>query len=55
MATENMGPVYFWKPEGENGFLGQWYPSRFSWHIPADFAEDGGSAGVTYDYENAEQ
>lgn len=22
--------VYFWKPEEENGYLGQWYPSRFT-------------------------
>jgi len=50
-----MGPVYFWKPEAENGFLGQWYPSQFTWDVPAGFAEDEGSAGVTYKYENAEQ
>ena len=23
------GPVYFWKPEQPNGFLGQWYPSEW--------------------------
>lgn len=22
-------PVYFWKPDQGNGFLGQWYPSPF--------------------------
>ncbi|KAL2375180.1 hypothetical protein RJ035_006789 [Blastomyces gilchristii] len=26
MAPTNSEPVYFWKPESENGYLGQWYP-----------------------------
>ena len=55
MATENTQPVYFWKPEEENGFLGQWYPSKFTWHVPTDRADGEGSADVTYKYENAEQ
>jgi predicted NAD-dependent protein-ADP-ribosyltransferase YbiA (DUF1768 family) len=38
-------PVYFWKPEGDVGFLGQWWPSSFSWEHD----------GETYTYANAEQ
>ncbi|KAG9127962.1 hypothetical protein FRC07_006979 [Ceratobasidium sp. 392] len=37
--------IYFWKPEEEHGYLGQWYPSVFT------STEPGGS----YTYENAEQ
>ncbi|KAG8747123.1 hypothetical protein FRC10_002172 [Ceratobasidium sp. 414] len=39
--------VYFWKPEEEHGYLGQWYPSVFV------SAESDGSTSFTY--ENAEQ
>ena len=41
--TNNL--VYFWRPEGEYGFLGQWWPSSFSW-------KDGDKE---YTYANAEQ
>ncbi|KAJ5894133.1 hypothetical protein N7495_005824 [Penicillium taxi] len=27
---DTSNPVYFWKPEGETGYLGQWWPSSFS-------------------------
>ena len=26
---ETNGPEYFWKPDGKNGYLSQWYPSEF--------------------------
>lgn len=38
-------PVYFWRPEGEYGFLGQWWPSSFSWK----------NGDEKYTYANAEQ
>ncbi|EPS28768.1 hypothetical protein PDE_03714 [Penicillium oxalicum 114-2] len=38
-------PVYFWKPEGEVGFLGQWWPSPFKWE----------HGNEKYTYANAEQ
>lgn len=38
-------PVYFWKPEGDVGFLGQWWPSSFEWEHD----------GERYTYANAEQ
>ncbi|CEJ59322.1 hypothetical protein PMG11_07950 [Penicillium brasilianum] len=41
--TDN--PVYFWKPEGDVGFLGQWWPSSFTWEHD----------GERYTYANAEQ
>lgn len=44
-SPDSTEPVYFWKPEAENGFLGQWWPSSFKW-------EDGEK---TYTYANAEQ
>lgn len=28
--STNDGPVYFWKPDQPNGYLGQWYPSKFT-------------------------
>lgn len=39
-------PVYFWKPDGPNGFLGQWYPSTFT-----EITE----SGEELKYENCEQ
>ncbi|PGH21549.1 hypothetical protein AJ80_03109 [Polytolypa hystricis UAMH7299] len=39
--------VYFWKPEGLDGYLGQWYPSKFTWTPP-------GNKEVLR-YDNAEQ
>lgn len=44
-SPDTRNPVYFWRPEGETGFLGQWWPSSFKWN--------GGDE--TYDYANAEQ
>ncbi|KAL3704714.1 hypothetical protein TMatcc_008386, partial [Talaromyces marneffei ATCC 18224] len=41
--TDN--PVYFWKPEGDYGFLGQWWPSSFSWKTDDE----------EYTYASAEQ
>ncbi|KAG8729684.1 hypothetical protein FRC12_020799 [Ceratobasidium sp. 428] len=38
--------IYFWKPEDDYGYLGQWYPSAFT------LVEGDGSK---YVYENAEQ
>ena len=26
---QTAGPLYFWKPQQPNGFLGQWYPSEW--------------------------
>ncbi|PGG97684.1 hypothetical protein GX51_07194 [Blastomyces parvus] len=52
MASTNSEPVYFWKPEQENGYLGQWYPSEFTWDRNLD-DEDGGVE--TLKYANAEQ
>jgi hypothetical protein len=43
---EKSGPVYFWKPEEQNGYLGQWYPSKFT------VTED---SGETLVYQNCEQ
>ncbi|KAJ6109304.1 DUF1768-domain-containing protein [Penicillium sp. IBT 16267x] len=34
MALTEHRPIYFWKPEGENGELGQWYPSSFIHDAP---------------------
>ncbi|OJJ45701.1 hypothetical protein ASPZODRAFT_510809 [Penicilliopsis zonata CBS 506.65] len=44
-SPDTNNPVYFWKPVGEYGFLGQWWPSSFEWEN-----EDG-----KYTYANAEQ
>lgn len=44
-SPDTSNPVYFWKPEGETGFLGQWWPSSFKWETD----------GETYNYANAEQ
>jgi predicted NAD-dependent protein-ADP-ribosyltransferase YbiA (DUF1768 family) len=38
--------IYFWKPNAEHGYLGQWYPSPFT-----STATD----GTKTTYENAEQ
>ncbi|KAJ5628042.1 DUF1768-domain-containing protein [Penicillium lividum] len=38
-------PVYFWKPNQENGAFGQWYPSSFNWPQGTE----------TFNYANAEQ
>jgi hypothetical protein len=38
--------IYFWKPDAEHGYLGQWYPSPFT-----STATD----GTKTTYENAEQ
>lgn len=43
--SENTSPVYFWKPEGETGYLGQWWPSSFIWT----------HGNERYTYANAEQ
>ncbi|KAJ5664258.1 N-glycosidase [Penicillium longicatenatum] len=45
MALADNTPVYFWKPEGENGVFGQWYPSSFVWTQGTE----------TFNYANAEQ
>lgn len=45
-STTTTGPIYFWKPEQENGYLGQWYPSPFTATLPD---------GTRQSYENAEQ
>ncbi|KAJ5938027.1 DUF1768-domain-containing protein [Penicillium verhagenii] len=45
MALPDNTPVYFWKPEGENGVFGQWYPSSFIWT----------QGNETFNYANAEQ
>lgn len=42
-------PIYFWKPEQEHGYLGQWYPSRF-----VSTAEIEGER-KEFVYQNAEQ
>ncbi|EEQ87930.1 uncharacterized protein BDCG_03050 [Blastomyces dermatitidis ER-3] len=52
MAPTNSEPVYFWKPESENGYLGQWYPSEFTWDRNLDDEDDGVE---TLKYDNAEQ
>ncbi|KAG8706539.1 hypothetical protein FRC08_000993 [Ceratobasidium sp. 394] len=39
--------IYFWKPEQEHGYLGQWYPSVF-----VSTESDG---PTSFTYENAEQ
>ncbi|KAH8696317.1 hypothetical protein BGW36DRAFT_298041 [Talaromyces proteolyticus] len=46
------GPVFFWRPEAEDGFLGQWYPAPFTWRKPVD-----GNEGEFEElhYQNAEQ
>ncbi|CAI7592786.1 unnamed protein product [Penicillium manginii] len=44
-SPDTSNPVYFWKPEGETGFLGQWWPSSFKWE----------NGEETYTYANAEQ
>jgi ribA/ribD-fused uncharacterized protein len=28
-CSEEAGPIYFWRPHEEYGYLGQWYPSPF--------------------------
>lgn len=45
MALTENTPVYFWKPEGENGVFGQWCPSPFVWTQGTE----------TLNYANAEQ
>ncbi|EED16103.1 conserved hypothetical protein [Talaromyces stipitatus ATCC 10500] len=44
-TSETSNPVYFWRPEGEYGFLGQWWPSSFSWK----------NGDEEFTYANAEQ
>lgn len=44
-SIDSNNPVYFWRPEGEYGFCGQWWPSSFAW-------KDGDKE---YTYANAEQ
>jgi hypothetical protein len=29
-------PVYFWQAENDDGYLGQWYQSPFTWRKPID-------------------
>lgn len=43
-------PIFFWKPDEENGWLGQWYPSPFTVKAP-DGTENGPETG----YVNCEQ
>ncbi|PGH28478.1 hypothetical protein GX50_08779 [[Emmonsia] crescens] len=52
MAPKDSEPVYFWKPESENGYLGQWYPSEFTWerHLENQIDEV-----EILKYDNAEQ
>jgi hypothetical protein len=45
MALAGNTPVYFWKPDGQNGAFGQWYPSSFIWT----------QGNETFNYANAEQ
>ncbi|GAM38713.1 hypothetical protein TCE0_033f09665 [Talaromyces pinophilus] len=45
LSIDTNNPVYFWRPEGEYGFCGQWWPSTFTW-------KDGDKR---YTYANAEQ
>ncbi|OAX83749.1 hypothetical protein ACJ72_01882 [Emergomyces africanus] len=40
MASKDWEPVYFWKPGSENGYLGQWYASEFTWERPFDDESD---------------
>ncbi|QSS51338.1 hypothetical protein I7I53_06636 [Histoplasma capsulatum var. duboisii H88] len=52
MGPKDSKPVYFWKPESDNGYLGQWYPSDFTWaRNPADAHGD----VEILKYDNAEQ
>lgn len=44
-SPDTSNPVYFWRPEGETGYLGQWWPSSFKWQ----------NGEETYTYANAEQ
>ncbi|WEW57137.1 hypothetical protein PRK78_002597 [Emydomyces testavorans] len=46
------GPVYFWKPEQPNGFLGQWYESKFT--VSQESAKGDGEM-VEIQYLNCEQ
>jgi hypothetical protein len=46
LPSDPAEPVYFWKPDQTNGFLGQWYPSPFTSTSPE---------GAETKYENAEQ
>ena len=45
MTSEDNEPVYFWRLEDDNAFLGQWYPASFEWKTGTD----------TFYYANAEQ
>jgi len=50
-------PVYFWRPEQPNGFLGQWYSSPLIWKRPLLSDVGDGDGKEEYDglkYENAE-
>ncbi|EER25411.1 uncharacterized protein CIMG_11500 [Coccidioides immitis RS] len=46
-SSADDGPVYFWKPEQENGFLGQWYESKFTVTQPGD-EDDAKNVEITY-------
>ncbi|KAK2739020.1 hypothetical protein FQN57_006702 [Myotisia sp. PD_48] len=49
MASEqDTGPVFFWKPEEKDGYLGQWYTSTFI------VKEDDESDGASVSYKNCE-
>ncbi|OJD18522.1 hypothetical protein AJ78_01438 [Emergomyces pasteurianus Ep9510] len=52
MASKDSEPVYFWKPGSDNGHLGQWYPSEFTWERPLDDENDGVEI---LKYDNTEQ
>lgn len=46
-------PVYFWHADGDDGYLGQWYQSPFTWLRPID-----GTDGEEFEelvYQIAEQ
>ncbi|KAK2773860.1 hypothetical protein FQN52_004460 [Onygenales sp. PD_12] len=52
MSPQSSEPIYFWKPESENGYLGQWYHSEFTWER---ILEDKSDDVELLKYDNAEQ
>ncbi|PGH01306.1 hypothetical protein AJ79_07943 [Helicocarpus griseus UAMH5409] len=56
MSPENSEPVYFYKPEQENGYLGQWYPSQFKFRWEKPFEGDSKRDTIELlQYDNTEQ
>ncbi|QRV94095.1 hypothetical protein RhiJN_22113 [Ceratobasidium sp. AG-Ba] len=47
MTVSDTNTIYFWKPDQEHGYLGQWYPSTFKSMSP-----DGSNE---FTYQDAEQ